>query len=381
MTNQPCDHTAFVCPALLGTVLDMCSDGIAIVQNDYILYANLAFGKTNGLSSGSELRGSLLKDLIPRPNNSGRSRFTFERGQDLIEVSSSPFTDNQQAFQIICLCRTLQSKHRDLHLESQGMPFTSQSWVRFAHDFNNLLTSIILCSDLLVWELEPECGLRGHAETIQNAGLTGAKLIREITVQSSQKHPVALVSWNQITSKMMNTIRDLVGPKIQIKTELTEPMGPLRINPTNVHRIILGLVLNAQKAMLRGGVITISTRRCTAITDFVTKQNVCKSRTEFVVTDNGGGIPEKTLTQIRDGSLKRTPGVISVPGLEIIKKIVKRAGGELEIESRLGVGTKVSIRAPATPPLNLGLLKKLNNHKVYVGIRGSVREQKAGHND
>ena len=100
-----------------------------------------------------------------------------------------------------------------------------------------------------------------------------------------------------------------------------------------------------------------------------------------MVTDNGGGIPEKTLTQIRDGSLKRTPGVISVPGLEIIKKIVKRAGGELEIESRLGVGTKVSIRAPATPPLNLGLLKKLNNHKVYVGIRGSVREQKAGHND
>ncbi len=77
MTNQPCDHTAFVCPTLLGTVSDMCSEGIAIVQNDYILYANLAFGETNGLSSGSELRGSSLKDLIP-PHNSGRSRFSFE---------------------------------------------------------------------------------------------------------------------------------------------------------------------------------------------------------------------------------------------------------------------------------------------------------------
>ncbi len=348
MTNQSWDHTAFVCPALLGTVLDMCSDGIAIVQNDYILYANLAFGKTNGLSSGSELRGSLLEDHIPRPHNSGRSRFSFERGQDLIEVSSSSFTDNQQAFQIICVCRTLQSKYRDLQLEPQAMAFTRQSWVRFAHEFNNLLTSIILYSDLLVWELEPECGLRGHAETIQNAGLRGAKLIREITVRSSQKHPVALMSWNQITSQMINTLRALVGPKIQIKTELTEPMGPLKINATNVHRIIFGLVLNAQKAMSRGGVITISTRQCTAITGFVTKQSACKSRTEFVVRDNGGGIPQKTLIRIRDGSLKRTPGESSVPGLEIIKKIVERAGGELEIESSLGAGTKVTIRAPAT---------------------------------
>ncbi len=258
------------------------------------------------------------------------------------------------------------------------MAFTRQSWVRFSHEFNNLLTAIILYSDLLVWELEPGCGLREHAETIQNAGLRGAKLIHEITVQSSQKHPVALMSWNQITSKMIDTLRALVGHKIQIKTELTKPMGPLKINATNVHRIILGLVLNAQKAMLRGGVITISTRRCTAITGFVTKQSECKSQTEFVVRDNGGGIPGKTLTQIRDGSLKRTPGVISVPGLEIIKKIVKRAGGELEIESSLGAGTKVTIRAPATAPLNLRLLKKLNNHRVYAG---SVREQKAGHND
>lgn len=71
------------------------------------------------------------------------------------------------------------------------------------------------------------------------------------------------------------------------------------------------------------------------------------------VTDKGPGIPSDELSQVGEeffrGKLaRRVPG--NGLGLAIVRAILRKHGGELEIESELGTGTVVTLHLPAGPP-------------------------------
>jgi two-component system cell cycle sensor histidine kinase/response regulator CckA len=70
------------------------------------------------------------------------------------------------------------------------------------------------------------------------------------------------------------------------------------------------------------------------------------------VEDNGRGIPAALLPRIWDPffTIQEGHGALGL-GLSICRDIVHRYGGELEIESEEGVGTKVRVRLPVPPEL------------------------------
>lgn len=70
------------------------------------------------------------------------------------------------------------------------------------------------------------------------------------------------------------------------------------------------------------------------------------------ITDTGIGIPQRALPHIWEELYQahptdRIPG--SGTGLALVKAIVERHGGEVEIESELGQGTTVTLHLPALP--------------------------------
>jgi signal transduction histidine kinase len=78
---------------------------------------------------------------------------------------------------------------------------------------------------------------------------------------------------------------------------------------------------------------------------------------EFVVVrvaDTGVGIPEEDLPQLFerfyrvDKDRSRATGGSGL-GLAISRQIVELHGGELSVESRVGVGTTFDVRLPKTP--------------------------------
>lgn len=54
---------------------------------------------------------------------------------------------------------------------------------------------------------------------------------------------------------MATLLTRLLGEKIEIRTELAEPLGYVNMNPGQVRRISLDLVLNARDAIPMGGKI------------------------------------------------------------------------------------------------------------------------------
>jgi two-component system sensor histidine kinase BaeS len=79
----------------------------------------------------------------------------------------------------------------------------------------------------------------------------------------------------------------------------------------------------------------------------------------LTVQDTGTGIAPRDLAHVFDRFFKADPARTHGAGrrsgglgLAICRSIVESCGGTIGIESRLGEGTTVTVRLPATPPIS-----------------------------
>ncbi len=121
--------------------------------------------------------------------------------------------------------------------------------------------------------------------------------------------------------------------------EKIEPGVMLTADPALMKQAVRAVVENSRKYTPAGGVITLSCR----------KEG---SSVLLGVEDTGGGISEKDLPHVFDRFYKadaaRTRETCSSSGLglSIVKWIVERCGGEIDVRSKPGEGTRMTFRMP-----------------------------------
>ncbi|HEX4621318.1 MAG TPA: ATP-binding protein, partial [Myxococcaceae bacterium] len=80
----------------------------------------------------------------------------------------------------------------------------------------------------------------------------------------------------------------------------------------------------------------------------VSAQRAPDDRVTFIVRDNGGGIPAEVLPRLYDPFFTTKPiGTGTGLGLCICHGIVGKLGGEISVESEVGVGTTFRVTLPA----------------------------------
>jgi two-component system NtrC family sensor kinase len=123
--------------------------------------------------------------------------------------------------------------------------------------------------------------------------------------------------------------------KVEIKTELNPEIPSLRLSQTELQQVFMNLINNAVDAMEKeGGILNIST--------FKARDHIA---IEF--EDTGPGIPEANLQRLFDPFFTTKPvGKGTGLGLSICYGIIQKLGGEIEVESEIGVGTSFHIRIP-----------------------------------
>jgi signal transduction histidine kinase len=126
---------------------------------------------------------------------------------------------------------------------------------------------------------------------------------------------------------------------LTLRTMLPDPLPPVTGDRDQLERTLLNLMSNAVKFSERGGTVTVS---ATASDGTITLD----------VVDEGVGIADDELgqlfTRFYRGSAARTGAVQGTGlGLSLVKRIVERHGGSVEVSSRLGHGTTATVRLPA----------------------------------
>ena len=101
--------------------------------------------------------------------------------------------------------------------------------------------------------------------------------------------------------------------------------------------------------MPNGGILTIA---CASAGDMLS----------LVIKDTGSGMSEERVKKIFEPfNSDKTSGLGL--GMPYAKKIIEEHGGNITVESRLGEGTRVSIKLPAQKNESEGTLAAHNTHR------------------
>lgn len=235
---------------------------------------------------------------------------------------------------------------------AQRMEAIGQLTGGIAHDFNNLLTVITGNSELLIDELSEKPSLQPLARLISSAAERGAGLTRNL-LAFARRQPLSpeAVNINMLIRNMEALLRSSLGNKYQLDLNLSSDIWPVMIDPVQLESSLLNLTLNARDAMPDGGKLMISTERFILLNPDTSSQNEMAAG-EYVkidVMDNGDGIPQDLLDKVFEPFFTTKPtGKGSGLGLSMVFGFIKQSGGNIEVQSEHGHGTRFQLFLPHT---------------------------------
>ena len=220
-----------------------------------------------------------------------------------------------------------------------------------AHDFNNLLTVILGCGEGLRDEIAPDDERQRLVEGILDAGDRATELTKQLLSFSRRAaaEPQVL-DVNTVVETTLSMLRRLLGEHIMIRLALSSEPAMVRADPGQLQQVLLNLSVNARDAMASGGTLTLSTRqRRIELPVEVAALGLPRGEyVELLVTDTGTGMSEDVRAHLFEPFFTTKPvGKGTGLGLSMVYGIVLQAGGQLQVDSTVGVGSTFRVLLPA----------------------------------
>jgi PAS domain S-box-containing protein len=206
-----------------------------------------------------------------------------------------------------------------------------------AHDFNNLLTVVIGATETLAEALAARPELQDVARVAMEAAERGAELVSQL-MAVSRTQPLApqTVNCDRFLEALLPILRRTLSKGIEVRLERAPEEVCCLADLTQLTSAMLNLSINARDAMPNGGTLTLRAARG--------GETVMLS-----VEDTGEGMTPQTRARALEPFFTTKPeGKGSGLGLSMVYGFAVQSGGRLEIDTREGAGTRVTLCLPAT---------------------------------
>ncbi len=219
-----------------------------------------------------------------------------------------------------------------------------------AHDLNNLLNNILSSTELLKDKIGEDITLLQLIKQIE----LSSKFATDIVGQLQNK------TTNSSEDKLQFDLQEVIAEVIQlseqsnknrINFEFDDSDHTIFGNPTDIKKIILNLIVNAEEANSLKPFIDIKINR------------IEDNKILLQISDDGKGIPKELHERIfeKGFSTKKNKSNKGI-GLSIVKKILDEHNSTISVHSKIDVGTTFRIMFPASKNIS----KSYSNKKVLI---------------
>jgi signal transduction histidine kinase len=220
-----------------------------------------------------------------------------------------------------------------------------------AHDFNNFLTVIRGHTEMALGLAASDSALAENLELIKHAAAGATTLTKQLLTVRRRQTPVqTIVNLNEVVMGAERTLRSLVGTRCELTMKLRPDLGPVRADAGQIHRLLINLVANARDAMPDGGMVTVATDATSKDALGGPAKPLLLPRGDYVtlsVRDTGAGMDEATRSHIFEPFFTTKPsGHGTGLGLWIVRDIMERSGGAIDVQSTPGAGTEFVMYFP-----------------------------------
>jgi two-component system cell cycle sensor histidine kinase/response regulator CckA len=246
----------------------------------------------------------------------------------------------------------LEQKNKELEfriLELQKRAYPEESaralLAGMAHDLNNYVVPIAGLSEFILSQSDESSEIYKCAQSIKEAASDLRSFIVSMRklymgVDRHQLSGEVCSITDIIDSTLRNTEYVTDHNKINVFTEYSPDLKPINVNKSEMREVCANMILNAKDAMPQGGKLIIRAK------NFYGKPTEKTKESQYIlweVEDTGEGISKDIIGRIFEPffTTKNVKG--TGLGLTICQGVVQRHGGDITVESELGVGTKFSI--------------------------------------
>lgn len=340
------------------------SDGTIVYYNEFLRAAcggnvpldivdllNTIFGGCMSI-----IHGGIRINLKHQPHLDLNEEFELEDSNGLvIQLISSPIKQSgshdmrywiwRNRTEIRALERRIAQEFK---LESVGLFATG-----VAHNFNNIMGAVRGACELLKKLLIGNSKGTRYIELIERALAQGQNLSTKMLVLSTRNRgnpDVCAEDPVRVLRSLIEVQQELVGDRISFALEVKQKIPLLRVSTNNLVDIFSNLVSNSIDAITSVGEIGISI-----------SYDKLRDSVNIQITDNGTGIEPEALARVYEPffstkNLDDRNGVSTLGnglGLWNVYNLIKMLGAQIDIKSRVGVGTNVIL----TFPLSIGMLE------------------------
>lgn len=213
-----------------------------------------------------------------------------------------------------------------------------------AHEINNPLTTILTTSMLLQEEIDPENQIYADLSTISNEAIRCRKIVRSLLDFARQSKP----SKNQnnighiISQSILLTKKQAAFNDIAIEKNIPDDLPLIIIDKDQIQQALINLIMNAAEASVPGDTINVSA-------NFVPEDKSI----EIAVKDTGEGMGQDQINKIFEPFFTTKDNGTGL-GMAITHGIVERHGGKIDVKSKPGRGTIITIRLPINSGVEYG---------------------------
>jgi two-component system, NtrC family, sensor kinase len=205
-----------------------------------------------------------------------------------------------------------------------------------AHEVNTPLAVISTYAQMLAKQISGDEQKAPLLEKIARQTFRASEIVNSL-LNFSRTSPTEFVTvdLNKVVRETLMLLdHQLAKAGVEMKLSLDEALPRIKGNPGKLQQVFLNLFLNARDAMESGGVLAV---RSEAKGDVV----------RITVADSGAGIAAENLTRIFDPffttkAARKGTGL----GLSVSYGIVREHGGDIEVVSEPGAGTRFQLSFP-----------------------------------
>jgi signal transduction histidine kinase/CheY-like chemotaxis protein len=221
-----------------------------------------------------------------------------------------------------------------------------------AHDFNNVLTAIIGYAELAGETAAPASQARQNIARLLAATERARLLVRRVLTfdprRSVRYRPTGIAP---IVIEVAEQVRATLPPAVEMSLHGVEQPVYTWGDPTEMYQVVMNLCSNAVHAMPKGGSLTmrLETLEISESKTLALGQVQPGRWARISVIDTGIGLAaEQTRSIFEPFYTTRSSTHGTGIGLTVVRNIILRMHGALDVSSRLGMGTSMAVYWPVT---------------------------------
>jgi signal transduction histidine kinase len=238
-------------------------------------------------------------------------------------------------------------RERSRRAQAEKMEALGQLSGGMAHDFANMLNIVALNVELLRAKRLDAAATDSALATIDRAVRSGADIVtRMLTFARRRPLRVERVRLDEWLPASQPLLVQAAGPRVEISMEVEAPLPEVMCDKPQLDTAIVNLVVNARDAMAGAGRIVVRAYACDD--DGLGRgaaPHVCLS-----VRDTGHGMTDEVRRRALEPFFTTKGEAGTGLGLSQVYGFIQQLGGNVIIESSLGIGTEVRLLFPSAPP-------------------------------